>query len=242
MSKKNSGKHSQPYSNPPRANNQNGSAVSTTQNSAPCADQLRDRLAASVPDEVQVDIPIPQTPSEDQTKKIIDDANTKALEAFNQLKSKLPAIVPDNLQLSVEDTPSQDEVKTIIDDANAKAVDILNDAKLTIVKSYANNEKERAERRKPLLWVVVSLTAFQLVAFNFIIVMIACLAFKSENSEVILRLFEILKYYIGATVVELIGMVWFITRDTFSSNHIKMMKLIFGKKSDAEAGKKDTAK
>lgn len=239
MSKKKSGKHSQPSSKPPRTNSQNGSAVSTTQNSVPCANQLKDRLAASVPDEVQVNIPIPQTPSEDETKKIIDDANTKAFEAFDLLKSKLPAIVPDNLQLSVQNTPSQDEVKTIIDDANAKAVDILNDAKLAIIKSYAKNEKERAERQKPLLWIVVGLTALQLIAFNFIIAMIACAAFKTKYSEVILQLFEILKYYIGATVVELIGMVWFITRDTFSSNHIKMMKLMFSDKSSDETEKED---
>lgn len=240
MSKKKGGKHRQPSSKPPRTNSQNGSSVSTTQNSLPSVDQLRDRLTPAVPDEVRVDMPTPQTLSDGETQKIIDDANTKALEAFNLLKSKLPAIVPDNLQLSVQDTPSQDDVKTIIDDANAKAIDILNDAKLAIIKSYAKNENERAERQKPLLWIVVGLTALQLIAFNLIIAMIACAAFKTKNSEIILQLFEILKYYIGATVVELIGMVWFITRDTFSSNHIKMMKLMFSDKSDGEAEKKDT--
>lgn len=239
MSKKKSGKRNQPSSKPSRPNSQNDSAVSTTQNSSPNADQLMDRLVASVPDEVQVDIPILQKPSEDETKKTIDDANT---EVFNLLKSKLPAIVPDNLQLAVQNTPSQEEAKTLIDDANSKAVDILNDAKLAIIKSYAKNEKERAERQKPLLWIVVFLTALQLIAFNVIIAMIACAAFKTKNSEIILQLFEILKYYIGATVVELIGMVWFITRDTFSSNHSKMMKLMFTDKPDEVTGEVDTSK
>ena len=238
MSKKKRGKRRQPSSNPPRTNSKNSSIVTTTQDSASYADQLKDRLASSVPDKVQVDKTIPQAPSKDETKKIIDDANTKA---FDLLKSKLPKIVPDNLQLAVQNTPSQDEVKTIIDDANAKAVDILNDAKLAIIKSYAKNEKERAERQKPLLWIVVGLTALQLIAFNVIIAMIACAAFKTENSEIILQLFEILKYYIGATVVELIGMVWFITRDTFSSNHIKMMKLMFTDNSHEEAEKNGTS-
>lgn len=235
MSKKKSGKHSKPSSNKhPPNNSQNSSAVSTTQNSESCAGPLKDGLSVAVLGDARADKSVLQKASEDESKESMNDANAKA---FDLLKSKLPAVVPGNLQLAVQNTPSQDDVKTIIDSANARAVDILNDAKLAIIKSYAKNEKERAERQKPLLWVIVGLTALQLIAFNAIIAMIAFAAFKTENSEIVLHLFEILKYYIGATVVELIGLVWFITRDTFSSNHIKMMKLMFGDKLGEEDDK-----
>lgn len=147
--------------------------------------------------------------------------------SYEQLKNQLLEEVPVELKFSVQDTPSEEEVESIIDDANSKAIDALNNAKFAIIRSYSENEKERAKRQKPLLYIVVLLTALQLIAFNLVIGSIVIHSFQTKDSTIILQLFEILKYYIGATVVELIGMIWFITRDTFSSNHTKMMELMF---------------
>ena len=48
------------------------------------------------------------------------------------------------------------------------------------------------------------------------------------------NLFSIVKYYIGATVVELMGMIAFIAKGTFSSDHIKVMKFLFTEKEESE--------
>lgn len=161
---------------------------------------------------------------------------------FDELKAGLHAVVPSDLKLEVQRTPSQEEVKTIIEDANARAAVILDNAKIAIIKSYTTNERERSNRQKPLLWLVVGLTGLQLIAFNVIIGVMIHKIFTTGKPEVILPFFEILKYYIGATVVELIGMILFITRDTFSSNHFKMMQMMLKDESLKQDANRDINK
>lgn len=109
--------------------------------------------------------------------------------------------------------------KSIIEESNEKA-------KSAIIKSYAENETERVKRQKYLLWAVVALTAVQMVFFNLVIAGVVYLSFKSGAQDTINSMFDILKYYIGATVVELIGMIVYITSGTFSSSHVDTMKML----------------
>ena len=121
---------------------------------------------------------------------------------------------------------SDETVNSKIAEANAKARNFLDDAKYAIISAYTDNEKNRADRQKPLLNVVCWFTGLQLFVFNLVIAgaIVFIFFFKSKNQCLASQVFDILKYYIGATVVELIGMLIFITKGTFSDNHAKIMK------------------
>lgn len=129
-------------------------------------------------------------------------------------------------RLDIPDTPTSLSDQQIIE-ANLRAGEIINSAKIAVINSYISHEGTRIENRKPILRIVAWLTLLQIVTFNALMGIIIFLSFKNTNIEIQLKLFDILKYYIGATVVELIGMLTFITTATFSSNHFKTMKLIF---------------
>lgn len=194
-------------------------------NSGEMTDQLKDEI----PGDVVCEIPDPKCLEADETSEIIQKANAESLKAiYKSLKNGLVNEVPDNLQIEGQDEPTEEEVNNIIDSANSSAISAMDNARLAVLRSYAQNEKERTDRQKPLLYAIVGLTIVQLLVFNLIIGLIAWWTYKNGETSVVLQFFDILKYYIGATVVELIGMIWFITRGTFSSDHIKMMELMFG--------------
>ena len=111
-------------------------------------------------------------------------------------------------------------VEAIINKDNDKA-------KTAIVSAYTDNETERVKRQKWLLWAVVILTGIQLVFFNLIICYVVRQSFQTEILDIINNMFDILKYYIGATVVELIGMIVFVVSSTFSTSHFEAMKLLY---------------
>ena len=146
-------------------------------------------------------------------------SNDDCKEAVSQV---LQNAFPD--EITVDFDGGAKHTKTIIEESNEKA-------KSVIIKAYADNENERVNRQKYLLWAVVILTAVQMIFFNAVIAVVVYYSFKSNNQSTISCLFDILKYYIGATVVELIGMIVYITSGTFSSSHYEAMKMLFqGKK------------
>ena len=144
---------------------------------------------------------------------------------IDDLNKQLTDQVPEKQQFSFPESAVKPK-KEIVVKANARANEILNNAKISVVNSYVTNEEERTKRQKPLLYAIVAITAFQLVSFNVIIACCVFLAFKNNDPTILTQLFEVMKYYIGATIVELIGMVWFITKGTFSTNHVKTMELM----------------
>ncbi len=101
-----------------------------------------------------------------------------------------------------------------------KFIDKLNN--LTI------KEEEQKQKFKTIILRLVSvLTCIQLVFFNAIVAYVI-IAFTTKISwvknlkvDVITAILDFLKYYIGATVVELLGMLLFIIRYVFSDTKFK---------------------
>ena len=139
-------------------------------------------------------------------------------------KKNLIANTPSELEITVPDIPSSKEIDQKIDSYNERK-----EAARAVVATYNQSEIARIKRQPRLLSWVVGLTFFQLIAFNLIIAVAGWLAFKNGNEAVINLFLEILKYYIGATVLELVGMIWFVTKATFSSDHIKSIDSIVNK-------------
>lgn len=135
---------------------------------------------------------------------------------FLSLKQNLIQQVPSSLKNTVPNAPSKDETQEKINEYNANK-----EAKRAVIGNYKQSEEARLERQPRLMSWVVGLTSFQLVVFNIVIAFTGWFTLKNGNVTVAEMYFDILKYYIGATVAELIGMIWFVTKGTFSSDHIK---------------------
>ena len=76
---------------------------------------------------------------------------------------------------------------------------------------------------------MIILTGFQVVVFNVIIAGTGWFVFHLNDASVFPLFFDILKYYIGATVVELIGILAFIIKGTFTSDHTKLMEILLNR-------------
>ncbi|MGM9669583.1 MAG: hypothetical protein ACI3VZ_07495 [Faecousia sp.] len=105
----------------------------------------------------------------------------------------------------------------IVSDANAKLEDSL-------LKIFKKSEDTRLEQQKPLLIAIIVLVAIQLVAFNVIIWMLVSNILGQKDPQLIMALLEFLKYYIGAVIVELIGLVVLVAQTTFSMHPTKMLE------------------
>lgn len=90
-------------------------------------------------------------------------------------------------------------------------------------------KNKRDLKPKILIWVCV-FVLIQLIIMNAILsTIIGCLV--AENSSIwadatiISEIFEFLKYYITATIVELLGMLYFMIRKVFDNSIIDIFKL-----------------
>ncbi len=100
-----------------------------------------------------------------------------------------------------------------------------------LLKIYAEEEKLRQKRQKPIMISVMVLLFVQLVCFNVLMFILVLDSAKTIEIEVFRLLLDFLKYYIGAVVVELIGLIVTITANTFSSHLSKnISKILFDKK------------
>lgn len=145
---------------------------------------------------------------------------------FEKFKEELVAAFPKELSVNIpeEDVPSKNKIA----DANIKAEGTLFDARLKLTNLYIECEQKRLEQQKPLLDAVVQLTKIQLICFNAVIsvltIVLAIISFIKMDLELWQAMLDFLKYYIGAVVVELVGMLFFIAKSTFSSNYSKIMQ------------------
>lgn len=171
---------------------------------------------------------------DEQSLNHCDQNGPLSAPTFEALKDGLTAKVPSKMENTVPDNPLPAQIKQKISQYNYKMADVSNDAKVAAIWSFVKNEEERTERQKPLLNNLVKLTVFQLVAFNVIIAGVAWLSFRCSDTTIVPQFFEILKYYIGATVAELLAMIWFVTKGTFSSEHIKMLGQLLEHKDSTE--------
>lgn len=150
-----------------------------------------------------------------------------------QVYDKLVSKIPESLDVKLEDDADNNNkrearpVEWIIDEINCRAMD-------EAISVFSKGESERLSHQNGLIKSVGRLTILQLIFFNVIVVIALIGSFVKGSPDIIKELFTILKYYIGATVVELIGMIAFITRGTFSSDHIKVMKMLFSPRSSVD--------
>lgn len=93
----------------------------------------------------------------------------------------------------------------------------------------STNEKERIKQQKPLQISLLVFVGVQLVVFNGIIGYWVFHIFRLAQPDLITGTLDFLKYYIGAVLVELIGMIVFITKSTFTSPTQTIIKGLLGR-------------
>lgn len=137
--------------------------------------------------------------------------------AAQTLVSQVPSAPESNI-------PNQkNESDRIIKQANDKAIN----AQSSIIGLITESERSRLEKQKPVLSWVIAFVGSQLFVFNALIAFtIIFSAIKNPNNENFLIIFEFLKYYIGAVLLELIGMIVFITKSTFTSSTKEMLNIV----------------
>lgn len=153
----------------------------------------------------------------------------------DELSKKLQQFVPQNVTLDFDERPTFDVTQSKIATENDKF-------QLAVIGAYTDNEKARVGRQRWLFFVLVIFTGAQLWFFNKVINTTVSSSFEiimqHEQFDLLTDLFDILKFYIGATVVELIGMIATVTAGTFSSSHVKTMNMLLknskGKKNAEE--------
>lgn len=154
-----------------------------------------------------------------------------------ELEHRITQSVPTVVKVRIPKDHEYDK-EQLIDRANAKAAEVMNNARLAIVNSYVQGERNKLERQKPLLYIVACFTGLQLLVFNVVVAGAVWLAFEKGDASIVKSMINVLKYYIGATVVELIGMLTFITSATFSTKHIKTMELLLSDSKSADLSKR----
>lgn len=86
------------------------------------------------------------------------------------------------------------------------------------------NAKQKYKFRNKLLKLVSFLIWFQLIFFNLVIIfVISSLVFNCTffKSDIPMELLSFLKYYISVTIVELLGMLWFVMKYVFKESVLK---------------------
>ncbi len=93
-------------------------------------------------------------------------------------------------------------------------------------QQYIKNEEQKRQQRTTVLAVITRLVVIQMIFFNLVVVLLLATVvldlpyLKSMSIETVTALLDFLKYYISATIVELLGMLLFIVRNLFNSKGI----------------------
>lgn len=130
-----------------------------------------------------------------------EDEREKILREYAEDISDVP---PDN----IESTSAIENVEEKVSNINTN-----------IIKEIEDQKKELREK---LTKTVTKFLWVQLLFFNIIVLLIVLsvtidfMIFKKVNNDLATLLFDFLKYYISATIVELLGMLVFILHYVFS--------------------------
>lgn len=155
-----------------------------------------------------------------------DQIWTELSSALDNLSDEIPQ--QPNINIPQKSISYQEE----IDDINAKAESAMVDSRAKLINLYIDCEKERLNQQKPLLESVIKLTKTLIWLFNIVIglitVAVIILCFVQSDTSILQNLFDFLKYYVGAVVIELIGMLIFIVKGVFSTNYNKIMESVLG--------------
>ncbi len=103
----------------------------------------------------------------------------------------------------------------------------------TIIEQFVENEKQNRTFKPKVFRAVCCFAVFQLLVMAIIILIIIIglvvgdsnfwFIHKIDNA-ICKDLFDFLKYYISATIVELLGMLYFIVKQVFGNNVAKMFE------------------
>ena len=143
--------------------------------------------------------------------------------------TEIPVEMLESFRALITNDKKEIKDKTIKKSNPDKFIDDFNEVVL-------ENERQKQRFKRNILILVSVLTSIQLVFFNAVVVFVvmACTTkmefFKNLSVGEITEVLGFLKYYIGATVVELLGMLLFIIRYVFTDREIK--KKILQKNSD----------
>ena len=169
-----------------------------------------------------------------------DNVNNNSLSSdvkseYDECKDSIKNLIPDepNINIVQENT----DPDTIIEAANKKAEEPLKDAKIKLIYLYIECEENRVKQQAPLIKAIAKMTKTLIWLFNVIIFLVSISAiafcFIFEEKGMIDTLLTFLKYYIGAVVVELLGMILYIVKSIFSnSSHTALIDSII--KSDTK--------
>lgn len=118
-------------------------------------------------------------------------------------------------------------------------VDVGTAAKL--VKENATNEKQFRGLKPKILVFICVLVAFQLLTMNLAVVVVIIASVVDNNGiwfvqkidpEIATVLCDFLKYYISATIVELLAMLFFIIRSVYNKSTLEMFRIFHGDKKE----------
>lgn len=126
--------------------------------------------------------------------------------ALEQLEKQIPTSHHSDLP----ESETSDDGESLVQELNREAATSL----ISIVKKA---EDERLSRIKPLQYWLICFLGLQLIAFNAIVGFLVFTLFKNFTLDALSLFIEFLKYYVGAVLVELIGIMVFITKSTFTS-------------------------
>ena len=145
----------------------------------------------------------------------------------DQATSPSATVSAEVLELFKESIP--DKVKTKLPVAKASSEDKVTraneESQDKLIAAYTQVVKQQLKLQRPLSAWIIALFGIQPLILNGIIVFLIVVCMKSETLMPLL--FEFLRYYIGAVVVELLGLVAIIIKSTFSSSLPKIVEKMF---------------
>ena len=135
--------------------------------------------------------------------------NNELDDLYNLLFSK----IPDELKVQVKETEDN--------------ADKINEYNNKILQAYIDSENQHLEQQKPVAIIIAVVLGIQLVLFNILIYIVTL---KNLDIQTRTLLLDFLKYYIGAVIVEMLGMCLIIVRGIYTLSIGKMAEHIIKKK------------
>lgn len=133
----------------------------------------------------------------------------------DDLQQKLAESVPD--EVSTKDAETVDQsLESIQASSVNKLIEILSDS-----------ENKRLSRQRPIFTAIIIMLGFQMVMVNGVVIALLVLTWWKNDAALITQLYDFIKYYVSLSVAELLGMLLFITKSSFSSNSKSIINGLF---------------
>lgn len=126
-----------------------------------------------------------------------------------------------------------------------KEIDIDEKIKYWNAEAVFDEEKQKRKLRDKLVITIKHIIWFQLLFFNIVVLAIVLSVttnipiFREIEKDLYVQMFEFLKYYIGATIVELLGMLVLILKFVFSRFKVTSARINAKKRNEETKNKID---